>query len=354
MKIHNFSAGPSILPQEVLKKASEAVVEYNNIGLSLLEISHRSKHFVDIMENARSLALELMGLEGKGYKALFLQGGASMQFLMVALNLLEKRAGYLNTGTWSSNAIKEAKIYDDIYEVASSKDAGFNYIPKGYSIPEDYDYFHCTSNNTIFGTQMKQFPNSPIPMVCDMSSDIFSRQLDYSKFDLIYAGAQKNMGPAGTTLVEIKEDILGKVSRKIPSIMDYKVHIEKSSMFNTPPVFAVYSSMLTLEWLKNLGGIKAIEKVNEMKGRVIYSEIDLNPLFKGYSAKEDRSLMNATFTLVNDDLKETFETMLKEAGISGINGHRSVGGYRASMYNALSLDSVKALVEVMSELETKA
>ncbi|TDU39980.1 phosphoserine aminotransferase [Gelidibacter sediminis] len=354
MKIHNFSAGPSILPQEVLLKASEAVMDFNNIGLSLLEISHRSKHFVDVMENARALALELLGLEGKGYKALFLQGGASMQFVMVAQNLLEKRAGYLNTGTWSNNAIKEARIFDDIYEVASSKDAGYNYIPKGYSIPEDYDYFHCTSNNTIFGTQIKQFPNSPIPMVCDMSSDIFSRELDYSKFDLIYAGAQKNMGPAGTTLVVVKEDILGKVSRKIPSILDYQVHIAKSSMFNTPPVFAVYTSMLTLEWIKNLGGIKALEKANEMKARVIYSEIDLNPLFKGYAVKEDRSMMNATFNLINDDLKDTFETMLKEAGISGLNGHRSVGGYRASMYNALSLDSVKALVEVMSELETKA
>ncbi|MEO8772975.1 MAG: 3-phosphoserine/phosphohydroxythreonine transaminase [Gelidibacter sp.] len=354
MKIHNFSAGPSILPQEVLKKASEAVIDFNNIGLSILEISHRSKHFVDVMENARSLALELMGLEGKGYKALFLQGGASMQFVMVAQNLLEKRAGYLNTGTWSTNAIKEAKVYDDIYEVASSKDAGFNYIPKGYSIPEDYDYFHCTSNNTIFGTQMNKFPNSPVPMVCDMSSDIFSRELDFSKFGIIYAGAQKNMGPAGTTLVVVKEEILGKVSRKMPSIMNYKEHIDKSSMYNTPPVFAVYTSMLTLEWLKNLGGIKAIEKVNEMKSRVLYSEIDLNPLFKGYAAKEDRSMMNGTFTLVNDNLKETFETMLKEAGISGLSGHRSVGGYRASMYNALPLDSVKALVEVMSELETKA
>lgn len=337
MKIHNFSAGPSILPQEVLQKASEAVMEYNNIGLSLLEISHRSKHFVDVMENARALALELLGLEGKGYKALFLQGGASMQFIMVAQNLLEKRAGYLNTGTWSDNAIKEARIYDDIHEVASSKEAGFNYIPKGYTIPEDYDYFHCTSNNTIFGTQMKQFPKSPIPMVCDMSSDIFSRQLDFSKFDLIYAGAQKNMGPAGTTLVVVKEDILGKVSRKIPSILDYQVHITKGSMFNTPPVFAIYTSMLTLEWIKNLGGIQAMEKANEMKSRVIYSEIDLNPLFKGYAAKDDRSMMNATFTLVNDNLKETFETMIKEAGISGLNGHRSVGGYRASMYNGKSV-----------------
>ncbi len=353
MKKHNFSAGPCILPKTVMEKASEAVLNFDD-GLSLLEISHRSKPFVDVMENARALALELLGLEGKGYKALFLQGGASTQFLMVALNLLEKRAGYLNTGTWSSKAIKEAKIYDDIYEVASSESAGFNYIPKGYDIPEDYDYFHCTSNNTIFGTQMKSFPNSPIPMVCDMSSDIFSRTLDFSKFDLIYAGAQKNMGPAGTTLVVVKEDILGKVSRKIPSMMDYKVHIGKGSMFNTPPVFAVYVSMLTMQWLKDLGGIKAIEEENDKKARLIYSEIDLNPLFKGYSVKEDRSLMNATFTLENENLKETFEAMVKEAGINGLNGHRSVGGYRASMYNALSLDSVKALVEVMSDLESKA
>lgn len=341
------------MPQEVLQKASQAVLDYDN-GLSLIEISHRSKSFVDIMEQARSLALELLGLEGKGYKALFLQGGASMQFLMVAQNMLEKRAAYLNTGTWSDKAIKEAKIFDDIIEVASSKNANYNYIPKGYEIPEDYDYFHCTSNNTIFGTQIKEFPNSPIPMVCDMSSDIFSRTLDFSKFDIIYAGAQKNMGPAGTTLVVVKEDVLGKVSRKIPSMLDYKVHIDKSSMFNTPPVFAVYTSMLTLQWLKDLGGIKAIEEENEKKARLIYSEIDLNPLFKGFAAKEDRSYMNATFTLTNDDLKETFDTMWKEAGINGLNGHRSVGGYRASMYNALSLDSVKVLVEVMSELESKA
>ncbi len=353
MQKHNFSAGPCVLPKEVLQKASQALLDFDN-GLSLIEISHRSKSFVDVMEQARALALELLGLEGKGYKALFLQGGASMQFLMVAQNLLEKKAAYLNTGTWADKAIKEAKIFDDILEVASSKNANYNYIPKGYDIPEDHDYFHCTSNNTIFGTQMKSFPKSPIPLVCDMSSDIFSRSLDFSQFDLIYAGAQKNMGPAGTTLVVVKEDILGKVSRKIPSMLDYKVHIDKSSMFNTPPVFAVYTSMLTLQWLKDLGGIKAIEEENEKKARLMYSEIDLNPLFKGFAAKEDRSDMNATFTLVNEDLKETFDTMWKEAGISGLNGHRSVGGYRASMYNALSLDSVKALVEVMSELESKA
>lgn len=353
MKRHNFSAGPCVLPQEVLDKSAQAIMGYDN-GLSLIEISHRSKAFVDVMENARTLALELLGLEGMGYKALFLQGGASTQFLAVALNLLEKRAAYLNTGTWSDKAIKEARIFDDILEVASSKDANYNYIPKGYDIPSDHDYFHCTSNNTIFGTQIKDFPDCDIPMVCDMSSDIFSRSIDFSKFGLIYAGAQKNMGPAGTTLVVVQEDILGKVSRKIPSMMDYKVHIGKGSMFNTPPVFPVYASMLNLEWLKNKGGIAAIEKENEKKAQLIYSEIDLNPLFDGFAAKADRSTMNATFTLNNDDLKESFDTMCQEAGINGLNGHRSVGGYRASMYNALTLESVQVLVEIMSELERKA
>ena len=353
MKRHNFSAGPCVLPQEVLDKSAQAIMGYDN-GLSLIEISHRSKAFVDVMENARALALEMLGLEGMGYKALFLQGGASTQFLAVALNLLEKRAAYLNTGTWSDKAIKEARIFDDILEVASSKDANYNYIPKGYNIPTDHDYFHCTSNNTIFGTQIKDFPDCDIPMVCDMSSDIFSRTIDFSKFGLIYAGAQKNMGPAGTTLVVVQEDILGKVSRKIPSMMDYKIHISKGSMFNTPPVFPVYASMLNLEWLKNKGGIAAIEKENEKKAQLIYSEIDLNPLFDGFAAKTDRSTMNATFTLNNDDLKESFDTMCQEAGINGLNGHRSVGGYRASMYNALTLESVQVLVEIMSELERKA
>jgi phosphoserine aminotransferase len=353
MKRHNFSAGPCVLAKEVMEKSAQAVLDFDN-GLSLIEISHRSKAFVDIMENARSLALELLGLEGMGYKALFLQGGASTQFLAVALNLLEKRAAYLNTGTWSDKAIKEARIFDDVTEVASSKDANYNYIPKGYDIPSDHDYFHCTSNNTIFGTQIKAFPECDIPLVCDMSSDIFSRTLDFSKFGLIYAGAQKNMGPAGTTLVVVREDILGKVTRKIPSMMDYKVHIGKSSMFNTPPVFPVYASMLNLEWLKNKGGISAIEKENEKKAQLIYSEIDLNPLFNGFAAKADRSTMNATFTLSNDDLKESFDTMCQEAGINGLNGHRSVGGYRASMYNALTLESVQVLVEIMSELERKA
>ena len=353
MKRHNFSAGPCVLPQEVLDKSAAAVMGYDR-GLSLIEISHRSKAFVDIMENARALALELLGLEGMGYKALFLQGGASTQFLAVALNLLEKRAAYLNTGTWSDKAIKEARIFDDVFEVASSRDANYNYIPKGFDIPSDHDYFHCTSNNTIFGTQIKDFPDCDIPMVCDMSSDIFSRTIDFSKFGLIYAGAQKNMGPAGTTLVVVREDILGKVSRKIPSMMDYKVHIGKGSMFNTPPVFPVYASMLNLEWLKKKGGIAAIQKENQKKAQLIYSEIDLNPLFEGFAAKADRSTMNATFTLNNDDLKDSFDSMWQEAGINGLNGHRSVGGYRASMYNALTLESVQVLVEIMSELERKA
>ncbi|MGB5272832.1 MAG: 3-phosphoserine/phosphohydroxythreonine transaminase, partial [Flavobacteriaceae bacterium] len=326
MKKHNFSAGPCILPQEVLLKASEAVMDFNGSGLSLIEISHRSKDFVAVMEKAQALALELLGLEGQGYKALFLQGGASLQFVMTAYNLLETKAGYLNTGTWSNNAIKEAKLFGEILEVGSSKDENFRYIPKGYAVPSGLDYLHLTSNNTIFGTQIKKFPKTDAPVVCDMSSDIFSRQLDFSGFDLIYAGAQKNMGPAGATLVVVKESILGKVSRAIPSILDYRVQIAKESMFNTPSVFAVYVSMLTLEWLKNLGGIAAIETVNEKKAKLLYSEIDLNPLFEGYANIEDRSNMNATFNLAEDKLKDTFDAMWKEAGVVGLNGHRSVGG----------------------------
>ncbi len=353
MKKHNFSAGPCILPQEVFLKASEAIMDFNGSGLSLIEVSHRSKDFVEVMDKARALSLELLGLEGKGYQALFLQGGASLQFLMVAYNLLETKAGYLNTGTWSSKALKEARLFGEVVEVGSSKDENFKYIPKGYTIPKGLDYLHLTSNNTIFGTQLKKFPKVEIPLVCDMSSDIFSRQLDFSQFDLIYAGAQKNMGPAGTTLVVVKEDILGKVTREIPSMLDYSVHISKDSMFNTPAVFAVYTSMLTLEWLKNLGGISAIEEINEKKAQLLYSEIDLNPLFDGFAKKEDRSNMNATFNLTEDKLKDTFDTMWKEAGINGINGHRSVGGYRASMYNAMPLESVGVLVDIMSEMERK-
>ena len=352
MKKHNFSAGPCILPQEVLAKAAAAVLNFNNNDLSLIEISHRSADFVAVMEKARSLVLELLDLENKGYSVLFLQGGASLEFLMTAYNLLkiDGKAAYLDTGTWSAKSIKEAKLLGDIEVVASSKDKNYGYIPKNYSIPTEIDYFHCTSNNTIFGTQLKSFPKTDSLLVCDMSSDIFSRSLDFSKFDLIYAGAQKNMGPAGTTLVVIKEDILGKTGRQIPSMLDYQVHISKDSMFNTPSVFAVYVSMLTLQWLKDLGGIPAIEKINNQKAELLYNEIDNNPLFNGIAAKEDRSSMNATFVLTDESLKETFEMRCKEAGINGLNGHRSAGGYRASMYNALPLESVQVLVNIMKRL----
>ncbi len=354
MKKHNYSAGPCILPQEVFKEAAQGILDYQDSGLSIMEISHRSTAFVEVMEEARSLSLELLGLKDKGYTALFLQGGASMQFLMTAYNLLNKKAAYLNTGTWSSKAIKEAKLFGEVIEVASSKDKNFNYIPKNYQIPTDVDYFHCTSNNTIFGTQMKDFPEVDAPLVCDMSSDIFSRELDFSKFDLIYAGAQKNMGPAGTTLVIVKEDILGKVEREIPSMLNYKVHIEKDSMFNTPAVYAVYVSLLTLRWIKKNGGIKAMEKRNAEKADLLYKEIDRNPLFKGFAEVEDRSAMNATFNLTDESKKEAFDKLWKEAGINGLNGHRSVGGYRASMYNALDIESVKVLVNAMQQLEQQS
>jgi len=352
MKKHNFSAGPCILPQEVLKKASEAVLNFNDDNLSLIEISHRSKPVVAVMEKAQQLVLELLNLENKGYGVLFLQGGASLEFLMTPYNLLPAhgKAAYLDTGTWSSKAIKEAKLFGDITVVASSKDKQYTYIPTDYTIPSDAAYFHCTSNNTIFGTQMKSFPKSDGYRVCDMSSDIFSRQLDFSSFDLIYAGAQKNMGPAGVTLVVIKKDILGKTGRSIPSMLDYSAHLDKDSMFNTPPVFALYVSMLTLQWLKDLGGIEAIEKVNNAKAELLYAEIDNNPLFKGVAAKEDRSIMNATFVLTDTSLTEKFDQRCQEAGINGLKGHRSVGGYRASMYNALPLKSVEVLVNVMKNL----
>jgi phosphoserine aminotransferase len=352
MKKHNFSAGPCILPQEVLKKASEAVVNFNNINLSLIEISHRSKEFVEVMENARNLVKELLQVP-QGYSVLFLQGGASLEFLMAAYNLLKVNgtAAYLDTGAWSAKAVKEAKLLGNVDVIASSKDKTYNYIPKNYTIPSGVDYVHCTSNNTIYGTQIKEFPTTDSLLVCDMSSDIFSKQIDVSKFDLIYAGAQKNMGPAGTTLVIVKDEILGKTGRAIPSMLDYQVHISKDSMFNTPPVFPVYVSMLTLEWLKNLGGIPAIEKINEQKAALLYAEIDRNPHFKGFAEKEDRSLMNVTFNLTNESDKEVFDALWNDAGISGIKGHRSVGGYRASIYNAMPIESIQVLVDAMQQLE---
>ncbi|MBD3725057.1 MAG: 3-phosphoserine/phosphohydroxythreonine transaminase [Flavobacteriaceae bacterium] len=355
MKKHNFSAGPSILPQEVFEKASQAVLNFNNSGLSILEISHRSKEFVAVMEEAQSLALELLDLKGKGYQALFLQGGASLEFLRIPYNLMKEngKAAYLDTGTWASGAIKQAKAFGETVVVASSKEDNYNFIPKGYEIPTDIDYFHCTSNNTIFGTQMKEFPKTDAPLVCDMSSDIFSKDIDYSQLSIIYAGAQKNMGPAGTTLVVIKEEILGKTGRNIPAMLDYSQHIAKESMYNTPPVFAVYTSMLTLQWLKKLGGVAAIEKMNQTKANLLYKEIDRNPLFKGVAKAEDRSLMNVTFTLNNTDHQPIFDEIWKAAGISGLNGHRSVGGYRASIYNAMPLESVQVLVDTMRELENR-
>lgn len=355
MKKHNYSAGPCILPNEVFEKSAAAILDFNNSGLSLLEISHRSKDFVAVMEEARALVLELLGLEGKGYQALFLAGGASLEFLMVPYNLMkiDGKAAYLDTGTWANSAIKEAKHFGETLVVASSKLENYKHIPKNYTIPADASYFHCTSNNTIFGTQMKSFPKTDIPLVCDMSSDIFSRNLDFTQFDIIYAGAQKNMGPAGTTLVVIKEEILGKTGRTIPGMLDYQQHIAKESMYNTPPVFPVYASLLTLQWLKNLGGIAAIEKINETKAHLLYTEIDRNPLFKGVSVIEDRSLMNVTFVLENEVHQEKFDAMWKAVGISGLAGHRSVGGYRASIYNAMPVESVQVLVDVMKELEHK-
>lgn len=356
MKKHNYSAGPCILPQEVFQQSAQAILDFNNSGLSLLEISHRSQPFIDVMDEAQALVKELMNLP-EGYSVLFLQGGASLEFLMVPYNLMKANGGkaaYLETGTWAKNARKEAEALGEVVIVGNSADKNYNYIPKGYNIPDDVDYFHCTSNNTIFGTQMKSFPKSPSLNVCDMSSDIFSRQLDFSQFDLIYAGAQKNMGPAGTTLVIVKDEILGHTGRKIPTMLDYQTHISKESMFNTPPVFPIYVSMLTLRWLKKNGGIDWIEGINRQKADLLYNEIDRNPLFTGTAEKEDRSDMNACFLLTDDKHKDAFDKMWKEAGINGLNGHRSVGGYRASMYNALPLESVQVLVDVMRELETNA
>ena len=353
-KVHNFSAGPGILPVEVLKQASEACINFDNLNLSLLEISHRSKNFEAVMDESRSLVKELLGLNDN-YKVLFLGGGASLQFAMVPYNLLrtEGTAGYINTGVWASKAIKEAKTIGNTVVVASSEDKNFNYIPKGYEIPANLDYLHITSNNTIYGTQMKNFPKTSVPLVCDMSSDIFSRKVNGSDFSLIYAGAQKNMGPAGATMVAVDETKLGKTGRKMLSMLDYQVHIKGDSMYNTPPVFPIYVSMLTLKWLKNNGGIPWIEKINQEKAATLYNEIDRNSLFIGTTANEDRSNMNVTFIMNKPELEPEIDKLAKEANLSGLKGHRDVGGYRASLYNALPLESVNALVEVMQAFEKK-
>jgi len=353
-KVHNFSAGPGILPQEVLQEASEACINFDNMNLSLLEISHRSKNYVAVMDEARQLVKDLFEV-GDEYEVMYLGGGASMQFAMVPYNLLTDNgyAAYVNTGVWASKAIKEAKIVGNTKVIATSEDKKFNYIPKDYEIPGDADYFHITSNNTIYGTQMKSFRTSPVPMVCDMSSDLFSRRVNAKDFALIYAGAQKNMGPAGSTMVMVRKDVLGKTGRKMLSMLDYSVHIKGESMYNTPPVFPIYVSMLTLRWLKKNGGIAWIEGVNQQKADLLYNEIDRNTCFTGTVEKADRSNMNVCFLPTKAEYEAEFDKMAKEANISGIKGHRDVGGYRASLYNALPLESVQVLVDVMKAFEAK-
>ncbi len=349
-KKHNFFAGPAILPAPVLEQAAAAVVEFEDMGLSLLEISHRSKQFVGVMDEAFALTRSLLNVPDN-YEVLFLTGGASSQFFMTAMNLLPqgKKVGYLNTGTWSDKAIKEANIFGEVVEVGSSKDEGFNYIPKDYATPEDLHYLHLTSNNTIYGTQLQSFPTVSMPIVCDMSSDIFSRPLDIQKFGLIYAGAQKNLGPAGTTLVIVNKDLLGKVNRVIPTMLDYRTHIAKGSSFNTPPVYPIYVCMLTMRWLKENGGVAAMQKRNEAKAALLYGEIDRNDLFNGYAHVDDRSRMNVTFTMANPEHEADFLALAAEADCVGLKGHRSVGGLRASIYNALGLSSVEILVDAMKE-----
>ncbi len=353
-KVHNYSAGPCILPREVFEKAAQAVLDFEGSGLSILEISHRSKPFEAVMAKAQALVKELLGAPDN-YQVVFLGGGASLGFHMVPLNYMKVggKSAYTNTGEWATRAIKESKLVGDTVVVASSEDKNFSYIPKGYTIPADADYFHFTSNNTIFGTQYKQFPKSPVPLICDMSSDIFSRPVNVADFALIYAGAQKNMGPAGATVYLFDPERLGHTGRKLSPMLDLKNHGAKESMYNTPPVFAVYVSMLTLEWMKSVGGVVEMEKRTAAKAALLYGAIDRLPVFKGTTAVEDRSVMNATFVLRDAALEPAFDALWKEAGISGIRGHRSVGGYRASMYNALPLESVQALVEVMEEFAKK-
>ncbi len=353
-KVHNFSAGPCILPQEVFQQSAQAVLELDGSGMSILEISHRSKPFIDIMEKARALVKELLGAPDH-YQVVFLGGGASMGFHLVPQNYMHigGKGAYAHTGEWSKRAIKEAKLAGEAVVVASSEDKKFSYIPKGYAIPKDVDYFHFTSNNTIFGTQYKQFPQSSVPVICDMSSDIFSRSVNVADFAMIYAGAQKNMGPAGATMYLFDPASLGKTGRTLSPMMDLANHAAKESMYNTPPVFPVYVIMLTLQWLKGIGGIAEAQKRNAAKADLLYSTVDRLPLFKGTAAVEDRSDMNATFVLENAALEPVFDALWKEAGISGIRGHRDVGGYRASMYNALPIESVKVLTEVMEEFAKK-
>ena len=350
MKKHNFSAGPSILPAIAMENAAKAVLDFDGIGLSILEISHRSKEFEAVIEEATALFKELLNIPD-GYQVLFLGGGASTQFFHVPYNLLEKKAGYVNTGVWAKKALKEAANFGEVVTVASSEDKNFTYIPKGFAIPSDLDYLHITTNNTIYGTEYHTDIDSPVTLVADMSSDIFSRPVDVSKYGLIYGGAQKNIGPAGVTFVVVKEDILGKVSRPLPSMVDYRNHIKNGSMFNTPPVFPIFVIRETLRWLKSIGGVEAMYKTNKEKAAILYDEIDNNPLFKGTAVKEDRSLMNVCFVMNDgyEELAAEFLPFAQERGMVGIKGHRLVGGFRASIYNAMPKESVQALVDCMKE-----
>ena len=349
MKKYNFNAGPSALPNDVFKYSSEAVKELDKTGLSILEISHRSEKFSEIITKAKHLALEISGLDNDKYEVLFLQGGASHQYLMVASNFLNNLAGYVNTGTWSEKAIAEAKYYGNVIEVASSKDKNHTYIPNDIKILEDLDYLHITSNNTIFGTQFHKFPDTNFPLIADMSSDIFSRKINFSSFDLIYAGAQKNIGAAGVTMVILKRELLKKNIRKNPSILNYQNHVDKQSLYNTPPVFSIYTCMLTMEWILKSGGIEEIEKKNINKSKLLYNEIDKNDAFYGFVEKSDRSIMNVTFGINNNYNSEKFDKICSDNNIHGIKGHRSVGGYRVSLYNAIPINSVKILVEIMQK-----
>lgn len=354
MKKYNFSSGPSILPQQTYQETAKAILDFNGSSFSLMEVSHRSKGFQAVMDEAIELFKELLDIPS-GYSVLFLGGGASLQFCMVPYNLLEKKAAYLNTGTWANKAEKEAKLFGEVIEVASSKDANYTYIPKDYTIPTDADYFHITTNNTIFGTEIHEDIDSPVTLIADMSSDIFSRPIDISKYGLIYGGAQKNLAPAGVTFVIVKDDILGKVTRKIPTMLDYRTHIENGSMFNTPPVVPIFAALQTLKWLKANGGVAAMQKRNKEKAALLYNEIDRNPVFRGTCKPEDRSLMNVCFVMTPDyeGNEADFIEFAKEKGLYELKGHRSVGGFRASIYNAMPKEGVEALVKTMQEFEKK-
>ena len=352
MKRHNFNAGPSILPRTVIEDTAKAILNLNDSGLSLMEISHRSKDFQSVIDEATALFKELLDIP-EGYSVLFLGGGASLEFCMVPYNFLEKKAAYLNTGTWAKKAMKEAKAFGEVIEVASSAESNYNLIPKNYTVPADADYFHITTNNTIFGTELRSDLDVTVPMVADMSSDIFSRPIDVSKYICIYGGAQKKLAPAGVTFVIVKNDALGKVSRHIPTMLNYQTHVDGGSMFNTPPVVPIYSAMLTLRWLKAQGGVKEMERRAKEKSDMLYSEIDRNKLFVGTAAEEDRSRMNICFVMAPEykELEADFLKFAIEKGMVGIKGHRSVGGFRASCYNALPKESVQALIDCMKEFE---